>query len=129
MKWMVSVLNSIMYTTKGIDYFSGQECHTEEHHIFGAKNKPISESFGLKVYLSIENHREGKTAVHKNEKTAEKLHKDGQVMFEMMFDNNKKYREKAIQRNFMLVNAGGHEAFVKLFGKNYLEVENDRDSN
>lgn len=38
----------------------------EEHHVFGGPRRRISEAEGLKVYLCIEHHRTGPSAVHTN---------------------------------------------------------------
>ena len=36
-----------------------------EHHIFGGSNRDKSEATGLKVYLCLDHHVNGKEAVHK----------------------------------------------------------------
>lgn len=44
-------------------------CRREEHHIFfSAHQRQLSEEYGLKVYLCSRHHREGKEAVHQNQK-------------------------------------------------------------
>ena len=71
----------------------------QEHHVFGGPNRALSEHFGLKVYLCIWHHTEGKEAVHKNKAYMKMLHEDGQ---------------KAFERKYPDLN------FRELFGKNYL---------
>lgn len=54
-----------------------------EHHIFGGNpNRSHSEAEGLKVYLCLYHHTEGKEAVHKNKKNMKILHQDGQRAYE-----------------------------------------------
>ena len=71
-----------------------------EHHIFGGSNRDKSEAEGLKVYLCLDHHINGKEAVHNNAGLMRELRQDGQRAF-----------EKTHTR----------EEFMKLFGKNYLE--------
>ena len=73
-----------------------------EHHIFGGSNRDKSEAEGLKVYLCLDHHINGKEAVHNNAGLMRELRQDGQRAF-----------EKTHTR----------EEFMKLFGKNYLEEE------
>lgn len=71
----------------------------EEHHVFGAANRSLSEHFGLKVYLCIDHHREGKEAVHKNNDIALQLKRAGQEAFESVYPEL---------------------SFRNIFGRNYL---------
>lgn len=73
--------------------------YTEEHHIFGAANRKLSEKYGLKVQLCIYHHREGKEAVHNNHEKMMLLKALGQQAF------NEHYPDKD---------------FMKIFGKNYI---------
>lgn len=73
----------------------------QEHHIFGGPNREHSEETGLKVYLCPDHHTMGRLAVHNCQETMDLLHKIGQ----------RKYEETHTR-----------EEFMKLFGKNYLEV-------
>lgn len=78
---------------------------TQEHHvIFGTANRKLSEKYGLKVYLCLEHHEEGKEAVHKNAKNALMVKKEAQ---------------KAFEKRWPELN------FRQIFGKNYLD-ESDR---
>ena len=56
----------------------------EEHHaIEGNGRRPISEQYGLKVYVcGITCHREGPNSIHKNEEVALKVKQDAQRKFE-----------------------------------------------
>lgn len=78
---------------------------TQEHHvIFGNANRRISEQYGLKVYLCLEHHEEGREAVHKNAANALLVKKEAQKAFE------KRWPELS---------------FREIFGKNFLD-ESDR---
>lgn len=76
----------------------------EEHHIFGGSNRNKSEKYGLKIDLCLDCHKEGKQSAHKCADTAQKLHEYGQ----------KKYME---EHNASI------DDFRKVFGKNYLPIE------
>lgn len=78
---------------------------TQEHHvIFGTANRRLSEKYGLKVYLCLKHHEEGREAVHKNAANAFLVKKEAQ---------------KAFEKRWPELN------FRKIFGKNFLE-ESDR---
>ena len=78
---------------------------TQEHHaVFGTANRKLSEKYGLKVYLCLEHHEEGREAVHKNAQIARMVKKEAQKAFE------KRWPELD---------------FRAIFGKNFLE-ESDR---
>ena len=70
----------------------------EHHVIFGTANKRLSEKYGLKVFLCLYHHTEGKEAVHKNHELARLLQADAQTAFE----------EKFPDKNFL-----------QIFGRNY----------
>mgnify|MGYP004458049065 CR=1 FL=1 len=72
----------------------------QEHHIFGGANRIHSEAYGLKVYLCVEHHTEGKAAVHNNIDNMRLLQAEGQRAFE---------REHT------------RAEFMRIFGRNYLE--------
>lgn len=79
----------------------------EEHHVpFGRGIRPISERYGLKVYLCISHHRYegGAEAVHRNNTIRRMLDRKAQEAFEKAYPD-KNFRE--------------------IFGKNYLK-ETDR---
>lgn len=85
---------------KGTCFLCSRLClQTEEHHIFGGKNRKLSERYGLKVYLCPYCHRDNKGGVHGNAGKMEHLQRIGQAAFE---------------RNHT------REEFVDVFGKNYL---------
>lgn len=82
----------------------GQQGYLEEHHIFfGAGRRRLSEKAGLKVKLCYLHHRDGKNGVHgQNRELDWKLKKIGQRTYEEKYSR---------------------EAFVSMFGKNYLDNE------
>lgn len=81
---------------------------TQEHHvIFGTANRKLSEKYGLKVYLCLEHHEEGREAVHRNAVNALILKKEAQKAFE------KRWPELD---------------FRKIFGKNFLDAEGAADN-
>lgn len=97
---------SIIHQTEGTCYLcmllhGNCRYHTtlHEHHIFGGRNRPKSEEYGLKVKLCVEHHETGKEAVHKNAAIDLNLKQIGQQAFEEKFN---------------------HEMFMVEFGKNYL---------
>ena len=72
----------------------------EEHHIFeGTGLRPLSEKYGLKVYLCGHRcHRNGPESVHQNIEVRRELQRKGQIRFE----------EENPELDFM-----------QIFGKNY----------
>lgn len=107
-------MKSIMHEKDGTCYlcmklhrFYGKHGNTEEHHVIhGTANRKLSEKYGLKVYLCLNHHREGKEAVHRNRENDLLLKKDAQRAFE------KKYSRKD---------------FREIFGINYIDIEEDED--
>lgn len=81
-----------------------QKTVQEHHAIFGTANRKLSERYGLKVYLCLEHHEEGREAVHKNAENALLVKKEAQ---------------KAFEKRWPELN------FREIFGKNFLE-ESDR---
>lgn len=82
---------------------NGASDHLDRHHIFGGRNRSLSEKYGLVVYLCHSRcHCFGKYAAHKNGETMKKLHRYGQLKF-------MKEQQKT------------KEEFIKIFGQNYLE--------
>ena len=74
---------------------------TQEHHVmFGTANRRLSERYGLKVYLCIFHHTEGREAVHKSAELALLLKKKAQLAFEGKFPEI---------------------SFRSIFGRNYLD--------
>ncbi len=72
--------------------------HTEEHHVFGGPNRPISEATGLKCYLCVEHHRTGPEAVHRSSESRQRLQAYAQQVYERSHPR---------------------EEFMELFGRNY----------
>ena len=62
--------------------YSAKLVRQEHHAIFGTANRKLSEKYGLKVYLCLAHHTEGKEAVHKNAETALVVKKEAQRAFE-----------------------------------------------
>lgn len=72
----------------------------EEHHAMpGTANKRLAEHYGLKVYLCVQHHREGREAVHNNINNQRLLQREAQKAFE------KKY---------------SYEKWMEEFGRNYI---------
>ncbi len=96
--------------TKSIlqDYENERECfacgcnqNLEDHHIFGAANRKLSEKYGLKVLLCAKCHRDNKEGVHgQNTELRKTLQKLAQREFEKVY---------------------GHEKYMKVFTRNYLD--------
>lgn len=78
-------------------YFCGRTTWLEEHHIFGAVNRSLSEKYGLKVWLCHNCHNEPPNGVHHNQENNLWLKRTGQKAFESLYD----------------------EDFLKIFGRNY----------
>lgn len=92
---------SILCSDKLHCYLCGRYGYTEEHHIFQGGNRKLSEEYGLKVYLCLYCHREGKKAAHRDGETENYLHRIGQQAFENKY--------------------GSRQEFMKIFKENYLE--------
>lgn len=71
---------------------------------FSKKLRPMSEEYGLKVYLCHRHHREDPEAVHQNWRNRRILEAQGQQAFEEIY---------------------GHEKFMKVFGQNYIFEESE----
>lgn len=99
---------SIIHDDKNYCYLCGKNANFEpldEHHVFGAANRKLSEKYGLKVYLHHnECHIFGKNSVHQNAKV----------------NNSLKAR---VQEIAMLHYGWSIDDFRKLFGKNYIDEE------
>lgn len=81
---------------------NGRGDRLERHHIFGGARRPLSEKYGLVVYLCGERcHRLGEFSAHQNAEIADYLHKYGQ-------------KKAMIENNWTV------EQFVEVFSKNYL---------
>lgn len=81
---------------------NGNGDRLERHHIFGAAKRPLSEKYGLIVYLCGNRcHRNGEYSAEQNAEVAKYLHQYGQ--------------RKAMEDNNWTT-----EEFIKVFGKNYL---------
>ena len=93
---------------KGQCFICQKRGYTERHHIYGSANRKYSEQYGLTVYLCPKCHTSSEIAVHRSKEVRSTLQRIGQRTFEKK--------------------CGSREEFVKLFGKNYLEDENEHKS-
>ena len=80
------------------DYDTRTGLH-EHHAMPGTANRSLSEDYGLKVYLCIQHHIYGPSAVHNNINMQRLLQRKAQEAFE------KKY---------------SHDKWMEVFGKNFL---------
>lgn len=74
-------MKSIMPTEKGTCYLCKRVCDTELHHIFGNRNRKLSDKDGLTVYLCHRCH----WRVHNGSESAAlryRLHVEGQEKYE-----------------------------------------------
>lgn len=79
----------------------------EEHHVFyGMANRKMSEKYGLKVHLRSRHHRDNLDGVHGQNKELDHWLK---VMGQRVFETHH----------------GTREQFVQIFGRNYLEEDDD----
>jgi len=86
-------------------WLCGRYGYLEEHHIFGGADRNKSTRYKLIVLLCGERcHRTGPRAVHQCAETAQLLHEFG-------------------QRKFMEENNATVADFRRLFGKNYLDLD------
>lgn len=82
-------------------WFCGQNCGLHSHHVFGGRNRKLSEKYGLKIFLCPFHHNFGKNyCIHEN------------IEMDLMA---KRFAQKHFESLY------GHEKFMEVFGKNYLE--------
>lgn len=94
-------MNSIVQTDKEC-YFCGSQQWLESHHVFnGYANRPLSEKYGLKVWLCHYCHNERPNGVHRN---AER----------------NQYLKSTVQKIAMEHYDWTIDDFRSIFGKNYL---------
>lgn len=80
-------------------YFCGRLNNLERHHVFGGvANRPISEEYGLTVWLCHDCHTGNEGAQYDKEKNL-RLKQEAQRAFQMYY---------------------GHQMWMRLIGKNYL---------
>lgn len=84
-------------------FICGSIRNIEKHHIFfGTSNRKNSDKYGLTVHLCQIHHRDSRIGVH----------------FDIQFDIElKKLAQKKFEQKY------GHEKFMAIFGKNYLETD------
>ena len=96
-------MDSIIQTEKEC-YFCGIRAGLEKHHVLaGVANRPISEKYGLKVWL-CHNHHTGAHGAQYDEDLNRLLKQEAQKAFEIHHSR---------------------EEWMKLIRKNYLEDENN----
>lgn len=83
-----------------ICFLTGRSDNLEEHHVFGGMNRKISEKYGLKVYLTREEHT-GRNGVHQNREKSDSL---------------KAYAQRAAMEHY----GWNIDQFRIIFGKNYI---------
>lgn len=72
----------------------------QEHHVMpGTANRRLSERWGLKVYLCIQHHTAGNSAVHNNADIQHQLQRKAQEVFEAEYS---------------------HQQWMQVFGRNYI---------
>jgi hypothetical protein len=82
--------------------FCGSRMNLERHHVLGGvANRPLSEKYGLWVWLCHEHHT-GKNGAQYVRGKGDELKRAAQIHFEAKY---------------------GHEAWMQTFRKNYLDVE------
>lgn len=111
-------MKSIIYSEKGQCFLCERYGQTEEHHIFGASNRAISEKYGLKIQICPECHR-GNEGIH-GKKCKEELKKGLKMMGQRAFEKHyaeKKYKTKEPE---WFYDRSPREKFMQLFGRNYL---------
>lgn len=87
-------------------FLCGRRGWIERHHIFGGANRKKSDKLGLVVDLCHDCHNEPPLGVHHNKEAMLRLKQYG-------------------QKKAMLEQGWSAEEFIREFGKNYLEVDND----
>ena len=90
---------SILQTQKEC-YFCGSQNWLEEHHVYGAANRKISEKYGLKVWLCHTHHNEPPNGVHFNSGTC-------------------RWLKATAQKKAMEYYGWDVDTFRGIFGKNY----------
>ena len=96
------MVKSILQTERE-SWLSKRTDSLEEHHIFyGQGRRKLSERYGLKVWLTHDEHNEPPDGVHFNKALRRELERAGQQAFE------RKYPQLS---------------FISIFGRNYLEGE------
>lgn len=112
-------MKSIIHNEKGCCFLCGKYGVTQEHHIFGGRNREMAEKYGLKIQLCLDCHT-GKDGAHggtdKAENLRKGLHISGQAVFESYY-SQKKYKTKEPE---WFYDREPREKFMQLFGINYL---------
>ena len=87
-------------------YFTQRTDNLHEHHVFGGRNRKLSEKYGLKVWLTGNLHNQSKYGVHG---------KDGHELDKQL--------KSEVQQIAMKHYNWSVEDFIRIFGKNYIEED------
>ena len=86
MKSIMHVKDGTCYLCMKLNQDYSIKPYVEEHHCIGGNGRrPLSEKYGLKVYLCREHHTIGKQAVHANAEIAAGLKEEAQIFFEQHY--------------------------------------------
>ncbi|NCC83652.1 MAG: hypothetical protein EOM03_05940 [Clostridia bacterium] len=85
----------------GVCEICGKRGPVEKHHVWGGALRKKSEEYGATAMLCVEDHREGKNAVHKSGEAARVL-------------------KAKTQARIMREQGWTIERFIREFGKNYV---------
>ena len=92
-------MNSVIQTTKECFICKKTE-NLHSHHCFYGPNRKWSEYYGLKIWLCPDHHNMSDAGVHFNKALDHEIKQIAQREFEDTY---------------------GHDAFLKIFGRNYLD--------
>lgn len=81
-------------------YLTGSRTDLHKHHVFGGPNRFNSEAWGCWIWLRADYHNASNHGVHFDQALNLRLKRETQQRFEQLH---------------------GHEKFMEIFGKNYLE--------
>ena len=96
-------MNSIIKgDRKGVCFLCGRFCPTEQHHIFGGKNRKRADADGVTVHLCHWCHNEPPMGVHHNKVTDTWMKQRGQMAW-------MEHYGKTV------------DDFIKAYGRNYLD--------
>lgn len=97
-------MKSIMQEEKCC-YVCGTTTWLEEHHVFeGIANRKLSEKYGLKIYLCHKHHNEVPDGIHFDKWLRDRIKQEAEKRFIEYYNSS-------------------IEEFIKIFGKNFLEVK------
>lgn len=92
-------MKSIMQEQKEC-YLTGSTSGLHKHHVFGGPNRSNSEKYGCWIWLRSDYHNMSNHGIHFDQALDLQIKRQTQIRFEQLH---------------------GHEKFMEIFGKNYLE--------